>query len=159
MPKGYIIGIDPGANGATVVFDEQDRVQVYPWTDKADFCEELANIVRICESENLPIHAAVEQVGGFVKGNPATGSSMFNFGNNAGFIEGVLMAYEIPFEFVRPQRWQKEMHCSSGEKGAEHKRKLKEQAQRLFPKIKATLKNADALLIAEWLRRKKYESL
>jgi Holliday junction resolvasome RuvABC endonuclease subunit len=159
MSKGFIIGIDPGASGAMVVFDERDRIQVFPWTDKADFCEELANIVHACEADGIPAYAAVEQVGGFIKGNPSTGSSMFNFGNNAGFIEGVLMAYGIPMEFVRPQRWQKEMHCNSAEKGAAHKRELKEQAQRLFPKVKVTLKNADALLIAEWLRRKKREHL
>lgn len=155
MQKGYIIGIDPGASGATAIFDPDGGIQVYPWTYKADFCEDMANIVCRCEAENISVFAAVEQVGGFIKGNPSTGSSMFNFGNNAGFIEGVLMAYKIPFELVRPQRWQKDMCCDHSKKGAEHKRKLKEQAQRLFPKQKPTLKTADALLIAEWLRRKK----
>ena len=82
--------------------------------------------------------------------------SMFNFGQNFGFIQGVLKAYEIPFELVPPQKWKKEFSVTSD------KNTSIEVAKRLFPgvNLKATEKckkdhdgMAEALLMAEYARR------
>ena len=82
--------------------------------------------------------------------------SMFNFGMNFGFIQGVLKAYRIPYELVTPQKWKKEFSCTSD------KNTSIEVCKRLFPKVnlKATERckkdhdgMAEALLIAEYGRR------
>jgi hypothetical protein len=61
-----------------------------------------------------------------------------------------LTAAGIPFERVRPQVWQKAMSCMTGGDKNVSKRK----AQELFPAIKCTHATSDALLIAEFGRRK-----
>ena len=128
----------------------------------------------------LEIKAYMEEVGGFIKGNPAPGSAMFTFGRGFGQLEGFLIAIGIPFELVRPQKWQKALGIAAAqtvcgqyeglsdeERKAEKKRiarlnaaaksdkknRMKEMAQRLYPSVKVTLNTADALLILEWAKR------
>ena len=77
-------------------------------------------------------------------------SSTFKFGRNYGFLRGILIALSIPFEEVSPLKWQREMAClSKGDKNI-----TKSRAQELFPSIKITHATSDALLIAEYARRK-----
>jgi hypothetical protein len=102
------------------------------------------------------VAAYVEQVGGYVRtegGQP--GSAMFKFGRGFGFLLGVCAALLVPVELVTPQRWQKGVSAGvrSGLSRADWKRKLKAQAERLFPSHRVTLATADALLILEWARR------
>ena len=75
--------------------------------------------------------------------------SAFTFGQGLGRLEMALTAAGIPFERDRPQAWQKEMKCMSGG----DKNITKRRAQELFPSLKITHANADALLIAEYGRR------
>ena len=117
---------------------------------------------------------------GMEGGQPA--SRAFQFGCNFGVLLGILTALKIPFELVTPQTWIKglglgtkgllkpELNASMGkpERIAEIKRvnsinnklktawknKLKEVAQRLYPREHITLKTSDALLILEWARRR-----
>jgi hypothetical protein len=62
----------------------------------------------------------------------------------------------IPFEEVSPQTWQKQMGIrprAKTESKNDHKNKLLAAAQRLFPGPRITKATADALLLAEYLRR------
>ena len=54
---------------------------------------------------------------------------MFNFGTNFGFIQGVLRAYKIPFELVRPQKWKKEFSITAD------KNSSIAVCKRLFPEV------------------------
>ena len=83
-------------------------------------------------------------------------TSCFSFGQNFGFILGLLTAFRIPYELVRPQKWKKEFGCTSD------KNTSIEVAQRLFPDVdlRRTPKcqkphdgKAEALLLAEHARR------
>ena len=83
--------------------------------------------------------------------------SMFNFGHNLGFIEGVLQSNSIPYQLVPPQTWKREFSLSS------EKAKSIEVCQKLFPKanLLATERSrkpsdgiAEAVLMAEYARRK-----
>lgn len=83
--------------------------------------------------------------------------SMFNFGHNLGYIEGLLNAWDIPYQLVPPQTWKREFSLSSD------KSKSIEVCQKLFPKVnlKATERSrkpsdgiAEAILMAEYARRK-----
>ena len=141
--KRLFLGIDPGASGGLA------------WiSDVACGCEKFAaterDILRqfdaACEYVNLII-AAIERVHSMPKQGVA---SSFKFGQSYGFLRGLLTAMEIPFEEVTPQTWQKSMGClSKGDKNV-----TKQKAQQLFPELKITHATADALLIAEYARRK-----
>lgn len=100
--------------------------------------------------------AYIEQVGGFMGGggkNVAAAHTMFQFGEGYGFLQGILMAYDIPLITVRPQLWQSSLHLGNKDKNAsktEWKNYLKGKAQEYFPSLKITLKTADALLILRY---------
>lgn len=140
------IGIDPGASGGMVWyasdFVEAVRFSKSTWADVRD---------------SLMFHPAPFALIERVASMPGQGvSSTFKFGKSAGVIEGILIALRIPFEYVTPAVWQKEFIVSKkGESKTDHKRRLKEAAQRLFPDEKICNEIADAYLIAEYCRRRR----
>lgn len=81
--------------------------------------------------------------------------SVFSFGDNCGFIRGVLTALKIPYEKVTPQKWQQALSCNSkkGMTKVQHKNQTKAKAQQLWPDRTWTHAIADAALIAEYGRR------
>lgn len=141
------IGIDPGKSGALAVIYPGGDVRVMPF-DSADYISILQMM------ETRPVVCCVEKVSAM----PGQGVvSMFNFGHNLGFIEGVLQAHGIPYQLVPPQTWKKEFSLSSD------KNKSIEVCQKLFPNVSllATARSrkpndgmAEALLMAEYARRK-----
>ena len=81
---------------------------------------------------------------------------MFHFGENFGMIQGLLIAYGIPFELVTPQKWKKEYSVTKD------KNTSIEVCRRLFPAadLKASARcrkdhdgMAEAILMAEYARR------
>ena len=146
-----IIAVDPGASGGIAWSDADGNTHCVPMPETEG---DVMNLIR--EIGIVDTRAVVELVGGFIKGNPAPGSTMFNFGRGFGFILGVLAASYIPVELVRPQKWQKHFSLgSSKESGGKTlwKNKLKAKAQQLFPSQNVTLKTADSLLILEYARQ------
>jgi len=144
------IGIDPGKNGGIAFISDVVNVpiQVLKYSDE-DLIDSLSTVTL---KDNC--RCVLEKVNAM----PGQGVvSMFNFGQNFGFIQGVLKAYEIPFELVPPQKWKKEFSVTSD------KNTSIEVAKRLFPNVdlKATPRckkdhdgMAEALLMAEYARRK-----
>ena len=112
------IGIDPGKKGSLALL-EDGRVSIFPF-DEDTYINVLGKV---------DPHAAVcclEHVGAM----PGQGvTSMFNFGTNFGFIQGVLRAYKIPFELVRPQKWKKEFSITAD------KNSSIAVCKRLFPEV------------------------
>jgi crossover junction endodeoxyribonuclease RuvC len=139
--KTLFMGIDPGKTGG-ISFTDGNTITPYkmPQTERdiSDIFEEHAPNVLI---------AVLEKVGAM----PGQGvKSMFTFGQNYGFLRGMLIAHKIPFEEIRPAEWQKKMQCmSKGDKNV-----TKSKAQQLFPEHKITHAIADAMLISEFCRRK-----
>jgi crossover junction endodeoxyribonuclease RuvC len=153
------IGIDPGKNGGIAVindkFPKPVNITVYKYSD-----DDLIDVIDVCtKGSSIAVHRDEEIKCVLEKVNAMPGQgvvSMFNFGQNFGFIQGVLKAYEIPFELVPPQKWKKEFSVTSD------KNTSIEVAKRLFPgvNLKATEKckkdhdgMAEALLMAEYARR------
>lgn len=107
-------------------------------------------------------HAILEQVAS----RPGQAAqAVFKFGRVYGFIEGLLAAHQIRYSLVTPAVWCKVIHA--GITGDDAKDRSRLALSRLFPKadLRTELesgrlsKNAheglmDALLIAEWGRRK-----
>lgn len=163
----YYLGIDPGSSGGLAVIRVSDEVRV--------IATQMLKTPRdiwlwLSQGKNGDAirpntFAALEKVGGYIKGNPAPGSAMFQFGKGAGWLEMALIAADISYEEVTPQRWQKALGIPSrkkDEKPTAWKNRLKKRAQELFPKLAAgsiTLATADALLIAEFCRRSREGTL
>lgn len=145
------IGIDPGKRGAFALIRPLASggalVDVRPW-DEEDFLDAMTDVAQ----DDCAV--CLEHVSAM----PGQGvTSMFTFGQNFGFIQGVLTAYAIPFELVRPQKWKKEFSVT-GDKNSSIA-----VCRRLFPHVslrrsEACRKDddgmAEALLMAEYARRK-----
>lgn len=147
MDKKNIIGIDPGAKGAIVVWTIESKMEIHKMPETP---QDVYDVLKSYETNSI---CYLEKVGGM----PGMGgSAMFNFGRGFGHVEMALLALKIPTEIVTPQKWQKELQM--GTKGdrskSEWKNHLKERAQQLYPGIKFTLDTADAALICEYGKRK-----
>lgn len=140
------LGCDPGAKGAIAVI-APDYIHTCKFNEQR-YKEILQSL------QGQEVVCCLEQVGAM----PGQGvTSMFNFGKNFGFIQGLLFAYSIPFELVRPQKWKKEYSITSD------KNTSIEVCKRLFPDVSLLPTDrckkdddgiAEALLMAEYARRK-----
>ena len=152
------IGIDPGLDGAVgkIRLDGTVRVHGTPTLvisgktgdRRAYDLPGMRALLGLC----LGAHVALERVHAMPKQGTR---STFTFGYGLGLWEGLLVGLGLSYEYVTPQRWQKVLLDGQG-KGKDAARVV---AMRLFPQVAVQLKRkkdhgrADALLIAEWLRR------
>jgi len=143
------IGIDPGASGGIACIWESGQAECWkmPETERdvREVLWQFNGFNLIGSSVEPDSFAVIEQVGP-MPGNGVTG--MFKFGMNYGFLRGLLVALNIPFDEARPQKWQKAMGClSKGDKNV-----TKAKAQQLHPELKITHATADAILLAEYAK-------
>ena len=140
-----IVAIDPGASGA-LAFKTGDKIIIHKAsdTDPLDALKD-AQLCGHCEVwiEDVPCFA----------GKALPGSAMFRLGKNCGIWEGLARGLGITVRLVRPQDWQAGISGVGKLKGPERKRALRTAASRLFPEIKVTLDNCDALLILDYALR------
>lgn len=123
--------------------------KVYPWDD-VFFVADMKALSQMGEK----IVAAVEKVGAM----PHQGvTSMFNFGQSYGFIQGVLTAFGIPYQLVPPNVWKKNYSLIGKDKKASI-----DVCRKLFPNLNllATPKSrvpsdglAEAALLALYAKR------
>ena len=143
MDKIYI-GIDPGKSGG-ICFLMDDNIKSFKCPDTThDMTEELilAKDIRKCT-------AIVEKVWSF----PGQGvKSVFSFGYNYGLWIGILSALKIPYILVPPNKWIKYYSVPKLER-KDRKNYLKQLAQQMYPDHKITLYNADAILLANYLKK------
>lgn len=146
MNNTLFIGVDPGKSGAIAFID---TVSGDCWTVSND--STLHDLYQALIDAQVSIggnesHAIIEKV----HSSPQMGvKSAFTFGQSFGQLEALLVGAGISYEYVSPAKWQGDMKCRT--KG--NKNVTKAAAQRLFPKMKITHANADAILIAEYSRR------
>lgn len=138
------IGIDPGKDGALAILSEGVLCEAIPYDTQA-YKSTLNGLPG-------PSVAVLEHVNAMPKQGV---TSMFNFGEGFGYLKGLLEAYGIPYELVRPQKWKKEFGISG-------KNQSIEVCKRLFPGVNLKKTDrckkdhdgmAEALLMAEYARR------
>ena len=142
------IGIDPGKLGAMAILWQTGDVELIPF-DKAGYTNAIARANETDECKCCLEH---------VSAMPRQGvTSTFSFGENFGWCQGILDAYGVSYELVRPLKWKREFSVTSD------KNTSIEVCKRLFPDV--SLKRtencrkdddglAEALLLAEYARRK-----
>lgn len=138
------IGVDPGGSGAIAVINR--GLEYRGCVKNSETESDVAAFVRAQAHEVYKPFAYIERVHSMPKQGVA---SSFKFGQSYGFLRGCLITCGIPFEEVSPVKWQTAMGCRSGG----DKNVTKARAQQLFPDVKITHANADALLLAEYCRR------
>lgn len=143
-------GVDPGGSGGLAIcgdgVSEVFAIKNLTLRDQWEILKKIKGTIQ---------KAFLESVHAF----PHQGvCGVFKFGQSFGSLEAFLIASEIPFEYVTPQKWQKEFSLPTlkqcGGSITKKKNAHKARAQELFPGIKITHAVADALLIAEYGRRK-----
>ena len=138
----YIIGVDAGKSGAISIYNTQDESMIF-----FKMPETPLDIFQILEPYSEDSFAFLEKVGG----RPMNGGSRaFNFGKLYGYMEMSLIAWKIPYETITAIKWQKIYQLTPGKCYTEHKNLLKTKAQQLFPELKITLWNCDAILLMEY---------
>jgi hypothetical protein len=153
-----VLGIDPGLEGAFVLYDGKDfgsfkmPVRKIGKGTEIVFDEVHALLHAILEA-NGPVHVFLERAVSFGMGS--TGA--FNYGRGFAALEIALQLLEFPVTYVEPHKWTKEMHAGIS-KDLKPKAKSLVAIERLFPKlVKALPRNTkgrllegpvDALLIA-----------
>lgn len=154
------IGIDPGLTGAIGILAHGRFAGVHDLpvmltgtaskVSRMIDCAGLATLLRqiLADHSGEDFAVALERTGAM----PGQGvSSMYSMGDSFGSIRGVVATLGLPLHMPVPGRWKKAMAISSDK---EHGRAM---AISLFPaaplNCKAHHNRAEALLLAEWLRR------
>ena len=154
MANQVFVGIDPGKSGGVSlikIVEGEISAESYPM-EAVELPRLMADLIE--DERTYAVIACVEKVGA----RPGQGvTSMFNFGQGFGYIQGVLDANFIPYQLIPPQKWKKEFSL-----GADKEDSIK-ACKRLFPHVslRRTPKcakdhdgMAESLLIAEYARRK-----
>lgn len=145
------VGIDPGAvSGAWGIVDhhgayfasghiqnDAGRIEVIKWRDEMNLAIGINDVTFVVEN----VHSM-----------PSQGvASTFKFGRAVGAIEAVVALFREPWFIVSPQRWKADMGVTSD------KSTSLELARKTWSTAPLTRKKdhgvAEALLLAEWLRR------
>ena len=135
-----LLSIDPGSSGAAVLRSETGQVAAVIDYEGPESIAEALNSGPIAR-------AVIERVWA----SPVMGvAAAFAFGENYGAWCGAITLKGIPLTRVLPQEWQRAICPQVRGTGADRKRELKREAQRLFPALRVTLRNCDALLISEF---------
>ncbi len=141
--KKTIIAIDPGNSGGIAVY-EHGMYQIYKMPETP---MDILNLFRSFKETSSTI-CYIEKVHAYPKQGVV---SVWTFSANFHYLIMALLVCEIPTEMVLPNTWMKTMGLGTrGEDKGEWKRKLKQLAQQLYPSIKITLWNADALLLLNY---------
>jgi hypothetical protein len=147
-------GIDVGKKGALSIIKESG--ELYYTLDYNDDLSIIVESLKEITKEHTIKMAMIEKVASM----PRQGvKSMFSFGENYGKWQGILSAFEIPYDFSRPQEWMKEIGVPKGT----DKHGLAKKCTQLYPKAKdviysprGALKDgrSDSILICHYCRLK-----
>jgi hypothetical protein len=159
----YIIAIDPGKLGAICCLSSTGKIHTIVDTPTVVVKKAKGNKTEYLESQMasliedlIPLGiqtVAIENVHSM----PGQGvTSMFSMGTGFGLWLGIIATLKLPHERIEPARWKKEMEIAAGS----DKSVSIITAQRMFPSASALIRlkkhdgRAEALLLAEWMRRR-----
>ena len=149
------VGIDPGSAGAIAMIPEEGDIEIYPL--------ERDTLKAVCHTWCFDdCICCLEKVSAM----PGQGvTSMFTFGKNVGYIQGVLEANCIGYQEISPPVWKKEFGCNLGKNFSPKERKQADidACKKLYPNVslrksaRCTTDSdgfADAILLATYAKRK-----
>lgn len=142
----FFLGIDPGKSGGLAMLGPTGKpvfIAPMPETPR-DMYQFFKNEIK---HPHLTF-ALIERVHSM----PQNGvRASFTFGQMYGFAQYALVAAEIAYGDITPQKWMKSYELGTkSQNPKDWKNRLKQRAQSLFPEAHITLKTADALLLAKY---------
>tara|TARA_Y100000004_G_C8817888_1_gene370575 strand:- start:63 stop:596 length:534 start_codon:yes stop_codon:yes gene_type:complete len=144
------VGIDPGMNGGIAfIKPEMDSDFI-----KAHRCPKTVHDMATLFGAGIGLANSIDDVVLFIEhvwtfpGDGRVGA--FRFGYNYGIWKGIAGANEVDLSNIPPRKWQGSLDIPDKLHGRERKKWLKEYADSLYPNIKVTFNNADAILIANY---------
>lgn len=152
------LGIDVGKSGAVARIGYDGKLFVAPTPvrdgeyDIAAMAELVSRGIPMAGVTLMPVFAVIERA----QAMPGQGVvSMFEFGKGYGLWLALLVASGVPYQIVHSRVWTKDMLRGAPGEGKERNISA---AQRLFPswkpKLKKELLYCDAILLAEYARRR-----
>jgi Holliday junction resolvasome RuvABC endonuclease subunit len=145
------IGIDPGSSsgGISIILEQDQDIDVMNYSIKNLTEKDIVDILKMFKSSDVKV--VLEKVHSM----PGQGvSSSFTFGENFGFIKGIITALGVKYTLITPQSWMKYygMKKDKDEAKSDWKKRLRQRAEMLYPDVKITADTADSLLIANYCR-------
>lgn len=148
------VGVDPGSSSGCICVvmseDGEHHVEFHDLDKQtpADLSV-LSNRLRYYVLQGYDCKAVLEKVHAMPKQGVV---SSFKFGQSFGYCIMFLACAGVPYDIVTPQQWQKLYvpKRTKTEKVTEHKRKLRDAAQRRYPGVKMRIPQADSLLLADF---------
>lgn len=163
--KQTFIGIDPGSSSGAIAWIKWDGVMRTVNATALDKLTEkdISNLLSEIMFSSDEVYCVMEKVHAMpsfaIKNDQGVAEpvkmgavSAFSFGENFGLLRMGLVCHEVPFQLTTPQTWIKfyGMKKEKGEMKTAWKKRLRERAERIFPKFKFTNSTADAVLIANY---------
>lgn len=158
MSNKIYVGIDSGAKGAVAIIAEDGDVTVY---DMPTLEHLMSTTTGLRSTKGNRYRVAIESV------HPLPGQSCiatFTYGQNFMLAKLLSLCYNSKPVMVSPQKWKNYygLKKEPNETKTEYKRKSVDKARELFPQATELLKyskdgRAEALLIANWLRKQDEE--
>lgn len=155
-----VIGIDPGANGGLAVFIPGDEVKVVKMPkdlmDLRDFFAYYAETYKpIIFLEKLTVRPDDITPDASGKANMGKLYRIQRMMANFEHLKALIETAGIPYCMCHPLVWQNKLKLrikGVKEEKAERKKRYQEKAQSLYPEVKVTLWNSDALLLMHFGR-------
>jgi len=143
--------IDPGYSGAIAICKEGHWTTEYCPRDTKDIFDIISNLKNDAFIENFNLKGVIEKVWAF----PTDArTSSFKFGYNYGSWKTSLSGNRVDYYEVTPQIWMRNYNLPKEKK--DRKNALKDLAIEVVPDIKVTLKNADAIMLCDWLIKEEH---
>lgn len=154
-----VIGVDPGASGGLAIFIPGQKTKIVKMpkdiTELRDFFAYYAeNYKPIVFLEKLSVRPDDIKADGD-KANMGKLYRVQKMMANFEHLKALIETAGIPYAMVHPLKWQTDLKLRTRgvhEEKANRKRRYQERAGALYPEIKATLWNSDALLIMHFGR-------
>ena len=156
-----VIGIDPGVSqGGIAVFIPGDHPKVVKMpkdvTELADFLQYYAATYKpIVFLEKLSVRPDDVEIMPDGKPNMGKMYRIQKLMGNYEHLKAIIETSGIPYVMVHPQKWISKLHLRLNgvkEEKADRKRRYAQRAAQLYPRVKVTLWNSDALLIMHFGR-------
>jgi crossover junction endodeoxyribonuclease RuvC len=160
MKPDFILGIDPGLQGALALLNVATRKLEMIWdmpvTDGRVDPAKLAGVVEMCKLRGSVV-AAIENV----NSRPRQ-AGMWSFALSIGIVHGCLGAMAVPLSAVQPAQWKSVygLRRAINETQASTKTRARELAIKLWPDMAAEFKlikndgRAEAALLARYFANK-----
>lgn len=143
-----ILAIDPGVAGGIAWQKEWDEPGAAKWTSIGDMRDLIRGLL-----SSVPVKEETVAYLEHVTASPIMGKkACFTFGHNFGQWETLLYCLGVKTVLLKPQSWQRLIPNLSGKTGSARKKALKAHAERLYPRMKVTAANQDALLILNYVK-------